>query len=73
MLYWDIDFVFKLQTSSTARPAATTNCREFLDKRLQVRWEIRGDAVEVTLSARMREDQYVAFGMSAAQGKPQMV
>lgn len=63
----------KISTSSTARPAATTNCREFLDKRLQVRWEIRGDAVEVTLSARMREDQYVAFGMSAAQGKPQMI
>lgn len=73
MLYRGIHFVFNQQTSSTARPAASTNCREFLDKRLQVRWEIKGDTVEITLSARMREDQYVAFGMSAAQGRPQMV
>lgn len=62
-----------MQTSSTARPPASTNCRELLDKRLEVRWELKGDTIEITLAARMREDQYVAFGLSAAQGKPQMV
>lgn len=49
------------------------NCQEFLDKRLQVRWELRGDYVQITLTAKMREDQYVAFGLSGAPTKSQMV
>lgn len=65
--------LFSLKTSSTPKSTTPTNCREFLDKRLQVRWELKGDQVEITLSARMREDQYVAFGLSGAENRPQMV
>lgn len=61
------------KTSSTPKPATPNNCREFLDRRLQVRWATRGDQVEITLSAKMREDQYVAFGLSGADDRPQMV
>ncbi|CAH0554651.1 unnamed protein product [Brassicogethes aeneus] len=60
-------------TSTTPKSPTPTNCREFLNKRLQVRWELKGDQVEITLSAKMREDQYVAFGLSGAQNRPQMV
>lgn len=69
----DICFVSLSKTSSTPRPATPTNCREFLDKRLQVRWIMKGDQVEITLSAKIREDQYVAFGLSGAENRPQMV
>lgn len=34
---------------------------------------MREDLLEVTLSARMREDQYVAFGLSGTENRPQMV
>jgi hypothetical protein len=61
----------KTSTSKPSSPA--TNCREFLDKRLQVRWELKGDHVEITLAAKIREDQYVAFGLSGAPNKSQMV
>lgn len=64
---------FFLQTSTTPRTTAPTNCREFLDKRLQVRWKLEDDYVEITLSAKMEEDQYVAFGLSGSPHKPQMV
>lgn len=62
----------KISTSSTPRSSPPTNCREFLDKRLQVQWLMKGDQVQITLSAKMREDQYVAFGLSGAQNRPQM-
>ncbi|RZB39621.1 Skeletor, isoforms B/C [Asbolus verrucosus] len=63
----------KISTSTSRPPSTPTNCREFLDKRLQVRWEMKGDHVEITLSAKIREDQYVAFGLSGAPNKSQMV
>lgn len=62
-----------MKTSSTAKPPPPTNCREFLNGKLQVRWHMKGDQVEITLSAKIREDQYVAFGLSGAQNKAQMV
>lgn len=34
---------------------------------------MQGDLVRITLSARIREDQYMAFGLSGAQGRPQMI
>lgn len=34
---------------------------------------MKGDQVEITLSAKIREDQYVAFGLSGAENRPQMV
>ncbi|XP_074032928.1 protein Skeletor, isoforms B/C isoform X3 [Leptinotarsa decemlineata] len=60
-------------TSSTPRTTPPTNCREFLDKRLQVRWKLEEDYIDVILSAKIREDQYIAFGLSGSPGKPQMV
>ncbi|XP_044754723.1 protein Skeletor, isoforms B/C isoform X2 [Coccinella septempunctata] len=60
-------------TSTSPKPTGARNCREFLDKRLQVNWEIIGDFIEITLSAKIREDQYVAFGLSGAEGRAQMI
>ncbi|XP_077296640.1 protein Skeletor, isoforms B/C [Arctopsyche grandis] len=62
-------------TSSTAKPAISnkSNCRELLDRRMQVRWEIQGDQIEIELSARIRADQYMSFGVSGIQGKPSMI
>ncbi|XP_039760676.1 protein Skeletor, isoforms B/C isoform X2 [Pararge aegeria] len=66
----------KITTSSTTSQtpfSAANNCKEILDKRLQVRWEIQGDHVQVTLSARLRKEQYMAFGLSGAEGRPAML
>ncbi|XP_059045492.1 protein Skeletor, isoforms B/C isoform X3 [Achroia grisella] len=66
----------KITTSSTTSqtPYSTTNnCKEILDKRLQVRWEIQGDQVQITLAARLRKEQYMSFGISGAEGKPAML
>ncbi|XP_057663015.1 protein Skeletor, isoforms B/C isoform X1 [Diorhabda carinulata] len=60
-------------TSTTPRTIPPANCREFLDKRLQVRWQIEDDFVDIILTAKIPEDQYIAFGLSGASGKPQMV
>ncbi|KAL4706946.1 hypothetical protein ACJJTC_005215 [Scirpophaga incertulas] len=66
----------KITTSSTTSQtpySANNNCKEILDKRLQVRWEIQGEQVQITLSARLRKDQYMAFGISGAEGRPVML
>ncbi|XP_066247644.1 protein Skeletor, isoforms B/C isoform X1 [Euwallacea similis] len=60
-------------TTTTLVPPGSTSCREFLDKRLQVKWVMKGDRVEITLSARIGEDKYVAFGLSGDNTKAQMV
>ncbi|XP_072384339.1 protein Skeletor, isoforms B/C [Diabrotica undecimpunctata] len=63
----------KVSTSTTPRTSPPANCREFLDKRLQVRWKIEDEFVDISLSAKIPENQYIAFGLSGASGKPQMV
>ncbi|XP_046627738.1 protein Skeletor, isoforms B/C [Neodiprion virginianus] len=62
-------------TSSTRAPPKSilTNCREMLNDRIQVQWEMVGENVEIRVTARIREDQYVAFGLSGMQGKAQMI
>ncbi|KAL0861171.1 hypothetical protein ABMA27_009654 [Loxostege sticticalis] len=60
-------------TTSQTPYSATNNCKEILDKRLQVRWEIQGDQIQITLAARLRKDQYMAFGISGAEGRPAML
>ncbi|XP_055697831.1 protein Skeletor, isoforms B/C isoform X2 [Phlebotomus papatasi] len=62
----------KIPTTTTAKPQHN-NCREMLGGRLQVKWEIQGDNVIVDLYGRIREDQYMAFGLSGVQGKSQMI
>ncbi|XP_026469560.1 protein Skeletor, isoforms B/C-like [Ctenocephalides felis] len=59
-------------TSTTIKPITNTNCREFLDRRLQVRWEVQGDYIQIELSARIEEKEWAAFGLSGKQGAPQM-
>lgn len=44
-----------------------------LEGRLQVQWEVFGDDVKIRISARIDEDQYVAFGLSGEDGKSQML
>lgn len=60
------------QTTTTPRPN-TNNCREIINNKLQVKWEILGDYVQIELIGRIREDQYMAFGLSGTNGRPQMV
>jgi len=65
-----------MQTSSTTsdpKEERSSNCRELLNGRLQVQWELQGDMVLIQLAARMREDQYMAFGLSGEQGRSYMV
>ena len=38
-----------------------------------MKWEIQGEYVVIELSGRIKEDQYMAFGISGAHGRPQMV
>jgi hypothetical protein len=38
-----------------------------------VQWELQGDMVQIQLAARMREDQYMAFGLSGEQGRSSMI
>jgi hypothetical protein len=44
-----------------------------LDEKLQVKWEIQGEHVLIELIGRIKEDQYMAFGLSGAQGRATMV
>lgn len=62
-----------LQTTTTPKPQQANNCREVLPGRLQVKWEIQGENLLVELFGRIKEDQYMAFGLSGAQNRPQMV
>ena len=72
-LQWRLTKVRPLQTQppdrTTEGAEPLSNCREMLDERVQVQWSMRDDMVEVQLSARIREDQYVAFGLSGEQGR----
>lgn len=38
-----------------------------------MQWEIQGDSVVIELYGRITEDQYMAFGLSGANGRSQMV
>lgn len=64
--------LFSLKTTTTLRPPANT-CREVIPGRLQVKWEIQDDKLVVELFGRMKENYYMAFGLSGAHGRTQMV
>lgn len=59
-------------TSSTAKPPLN-NCKELIRGKLQAKWEIQGDHLIVELFGRIREDEYMAFGLSGHPGRSQMV
>ncbi|XP_076750805.1 protein Skeletor, isoforms B/C isoform X2 [Xylocopa sonorina] len=67
----------KITTSSTPTPPLSkhelTNCKEMLQGRVQVQWEMIGDDIQIKVSGRIREDQYVAFGLSGNEGKSEMI
>jgi len=46
-----------------------SNCRELLPGKLQVNWEVQGDWVQVQLTGKIRENQYMAFGLSGNQNR----
>jgi hypothetical protein len=46
-----------------------TNCRELLEDRLQVQWDINANEVQIQLTGRINEDQYMAFGISGQNGR----
>nr|XP_024216271.1 protein Skeletor, isoforms B/C [Halyomorpha halys] len=60
-------------TTSSESPVVETNCRDLLEDRVQVQWRIEGEWLQVTLAARMREDQYVSFGISGEKYRSSMV
>ncbi|CAL7946334.1 unnamed protein product [Xylocopa violacea] len=64
-------------TSSTPTPPLSkhelTNCKEMLQGRVQVQWEMIGEDIQIKVSGRIREDQYVAFGLSGNEGKSEMI
>ncbi|XP_016842690.1 protein Skeletor, isoforms B/C isoform X2 [Nasonia vitripennis] len=62
----------KIATSSTPAPEMS-NCIELLEGRVQVQWELMGEDVQIRVSGRIRENQYVAFGLSGSEGKAQMI
>ncbi|XP_014468058.1 PREDICTED: protein Skeletor, isoforms B/C isoform X2 [Dinoponera quadriceps] len=63
----------KITTSSTPTPKAVSNCKEMLEGRVQVQWQLKGENVQIRISGRIREDQYVAFGLSGRDGTAQMI
>lgn len=68
-------FFKNFQTTTTNEPKQErySNCRELLDERLQVQWELQGDWVQIQLAARIRDDQYMSFGLSGESGRSSMV
>ena len=50
-----------------------SNCKEMLDGRVQVQWEVIGDDVKIRVSGKIKEDEYVAFGLSGQENKPKMI
>ncbi|XP_032682523.1 protein Skeletor, isoforms B/C isoform X2 [Odontomachus brunneus] len=63
----------KITTSSTPTPKQVSNCKEMLQGRVQVQWQLIGENVQIRVSGRIREDQYVAFGLSGREGKAEMI
>ncbi|CRL05403.1 CLUMA_CG018002, isoform B [Clunio marinus] len=63
----------KITTTTTTTIPKTRNCKEVIDGKLQVQWEIQKDYVVIELYGRIAEDQYMAFGLSGANGRSQMV
>ncbi|BFF91520.1 protein Skeletor [Drosophila madeirensis] len=61
----------KITTTTTPRPVYS-NCREILPNKLQVKWELQGEYLQIELFGRITEDQYMAFGLSGANGRAQM-
>ncbi|XP_050532309.1 protein Skeletor, isoforms B/C-like [Daktulosphaira vitifoliae] len=63
-------------SSTTSDPEShweMNNCRELLPGRLQVQWEIQGDWIQVQLTARIHEDQFIAFGLSGDPNSNSMI
>ncbi|XP_018374256.1 PREDICTED: protein Skeletor, isoforms B/C-like [Trachymyrmex cornetzi] len=44
-----------------------------LNGRVQVQWQLQGEDVQIRISGRIEEDQYVAFGLSGRDGKAEMI
>ncbi|ALC47592.1 CG34355 [Drosophila busckii] len=61
----------KITTTTTPRPVYS-NCREILPNRLQVKWELQGEYLQIELFGRITEEQYMSFGLSGANGRAQM-
>jgi len=49
------------------------SCIQLLNGRMQVQWEAVLDGVIIRLSARMDEDEYMAFGISGGEGRTRMI
>ncbi|MCL4137615.1 UNVERIFIED_CONTAM: hypothetical protein GTU68_048316, partial [Idotea baltica] len=48
------------------------NCRQ-LNENLQVQWQATDKDVQIKLTGRVRVDEYIAFGLSGNQERPQML
>ncbi|XP_021944452.1 protein Skeletor, isoforms B/C isoform X3 [Folsomia candida] len=69
----------KKSSSTVATPKAQrpkdsySNCRDLLNKDVQLQWEVDGEYVKFKLSGRISEKQWVALGFSPMKGRTQMV
>lgn len=50
-----------------------SNCKELLKGRVEVQWEMVGENVQIRVSGRIKEEEYVAFGLSGKEGKAEML
>lgn len=44
-----------------------------MNNKTDILYLFQGDQVQITLSARLRKEQYMAFGISGAEGRPAML
>lgn len=58
--------MYKQTTTTTDRPKAR-NCKEVIEGKLQVQWEIYKDSAIIELYGRISENQYMAFGLSGGK------
>ncbi|XP_065556383.1 protein Skeletor, isoforms B/C-like isoform X2 [Artemia franciscana] len=54
-------------------PPTFSSCLEFLDGKLQVSWAPDTESVIIKLSGRIKDNQYMAFGLSGAEDRSQMI
>ncbi len=49
------------------------NCKELLSDTYQVRWSLTDTAIQVSLSARINQGTYMAFGLSGSETGTSMI
>ena len=59
--------------TSSVQGTEFSSCIELLNGNMQVQWDAHVNGVIIRLSARMADNEYMAFGISGADGRTQMI